>query len=195
MKLKKPKKRKRVPIGSLREKGSKQRGIKLGDGNFHLPEHEKMGLFVALWNGERCQCRVLNVKIKDSEDSIHSHPWWKPHIGEVMQAIQIFYYDSIFFISNEDGLGMQKVTVGKGMPTASHAQFEKVEILGIVYDLKKWNIEFDFDKSNKIAMRGEKYWKEHDPEHLKIIREMRLGLVAMRKAHKEGTLQILPKDN
>ncbi len=183
MKIKKFKPRTQVREGA-------KHGIKLGDGTFHRPEHVKLGLFVGLWNGEKTQCRVVNVKILDTENSRHSHPWWKPYVGEVIQAIEIFYYGDTFAISNSDGSGMQKITVGQGMWTAGHASLESYEVIEVLHDMKQWVMEFDFEKSAEIAKAGEAYWSRVDPAHYEAIKKLREEVASINRAMKNGTLKI-----
>lgn len=164
-------------------------GINLADGTKHLPEHVKLGLFVGMWNGEKTHCRVVNVKILDGA-SRHTHPWWRPYVGEVIQAIEITYYGDTFAISNQDGSGMQKITVGQGLMSCGHASLEFWEVVEVVFDRAKWVMEFDFEKSDEIAKAGEAYWSRVDPAHYEAIKKIREQVTSINKAMKEGTFKI-----
>ena len=184
MKLKKIKKKKATQ--KAKSQNVKGGGIVLGDGTKHTKEHEKAGYWVGMWNGEKYQCRVVNVKVLDTEDSIHSHPWWKPYVGDTFQAIEVNYYGNQFYISNVDGSGMYKVTAGRGMMTAGHAQFEEVEVLDTVLNQKEWIMEFSMEKSAEVAKKGDAYWMEKDPEHYRSIVALREAMVGAEKAKKKA---------
>lgn len=161
-------------------------GIVLADGTRHTKAFEKLGYWVGMWNGEKCHCRMMEVTVLDKDDSIHRLPWWKPYIGQTFQAVEISYYGETFYISNADGSGLSKVTVGRGLPTAGHAQFESVEPGKILIGQKEWVIGFDIEKSNAIAEAGENYWRVRDPDHWTQIRELRLNILKTERLKKEA---------
>lgn len=159
--------------------------FRLPDGTVIDRRRMEPGTFIGRWNGELCLCRVLEVKILDVESSAFALPWWKPFVGETFQAVEVRYYGKRFYISNADGSGMSKVTVGMGSPEHGHAGFETVELVRIVTDPKEWNLEFDLEESVRISERSDDFWRVHDPEAFERMLELRENLKKIQEGLKQ----------
>jgi len=96
--------------------------------------------FDGFWNGEKADFRVVTIVVGDQPDDMKSHfqkfhpdkkqyLWFVPFLGEQRQAVEVVYAGQTFYMDNEDGTGLYKVTGGKGSPTCGHATIYPAEIL------------------------------------------------------------------
>lgn len=168
----------------------KNKTVELPDGTLFNPKKPGPGEFIGMWNGEKCLCRYMKIKVLDNPDSVFEHPWWKPYIGEEFDCIEVNYYKKKFYISNADGSGMYKVTKGEGSPFVGHAGFETVEMVKLVERREDWIMVYDPEVSRQIAERGDAYWMGVNPERHSEIIKMRETAAKMAKASREGRLGV-----
>lgn len=80
----------------------------------------------AKWNGEPCVARHVEVIVGTSP----VETWWCASLkGTRRKAIEISQGGYSFFIDNEDGSGLMKVTLGRGSPSYGHKGYPKDTVL------------------------------------------------------------------
>ena len=68
------------------------------------------------WNYEPCEAAVVNVVVGPSERPT----WWCAGLaGTIREAVRVTYNGEVFYLDNENGAGLYKVTHGGG-PDIGH---------------------------------------------------------------------------
>lgn len=73
------------------------------------------------WNGEPCKARRVIAKVGIAAKPTY---WYAPLESQEIRAVEVEYNGQKFMISDVDGEGWHKVTVGKGSPHLGHSSFE-----------------------------------------------------------------------
>lgn len=122
------------------------------------------------WNGEAKAIFTACI-VKLQEDPEHPLWWQNAFAGKEWQAIEITYAGQTWRISNEDGTGFQKVTIGMGSPSCGHASFGAHEVLRYIPReemTKKINREMVLQ--NAIAVK--EYQKRKDPAEFEKLQSL-----------------------
>lgn len=82
------------------------------------------------WNGERC--RASKVIVTVANKGRFKYPWFEHLVGCVVDAVEVVYGGSCFYLYDSDGSGWRKVTVGRGSPNYPHRELEIDESTGIM---------------------------------------------------------------
>lgn len=70
------------------------------------------------WNGEPCEVRLVRVIVGPSPKPT----WWCADlVGTERKAVEVTYGGQTFYLDNEDGEGLMKVTTGRGSPAYGHS--------------------------------------------------------------------------
>lgn len=76
-----------------------------------------MSTLPTYWNYEPAICRKVDVIV----GFVEKPTWWCAGMtGQVRQAVEVTQHGHTFYIDNEDGEGMRKVTLGRGGPDFPH---------------------------------------------------------------------------
>jgi hypothetical protein len=81
------------------------------------------------WNGEETPCAKVWLKLEG--DGGHPEYWARDMIGQTINAVRVDYHGDIFYLSNEDGSGWQKVTKGHGSPGWPSGSVYGTEVLDV----------------------------------------------------------------
>jgi len=121
------------------------------------------------WNGEPASYEVYTVEVIDSEFPAY---WARCFIGTQRQAVKVAYPDNehCFYIDNEDGLGLFKVTTG-GSPSDGHRSLncKEIKLITDVSLYKRLNLE----KYREIEKVSDEYLEKTNPELFLKIQKMK----------------------
>jgi hypothetical protein len=78
------------------------------------------------WNGEPCRARRVVGVVCDAPE--FPQYWARDLVGEEVRAVEVSYYDEVFYLLNVDGQGWRKVTEGKGSPQWGHQELRLKEV-------------------------------------------------------------------
>lgn len=79
------------------------------------------------WNGEPCKARIVRVIVGDH--GRFERPWFLPYVGKVLDAVEVRYANSTFYIDNYLDQGWKKVTEGRGSPNWPHSSLDVDRVL------------------------------------------------------------------
>ncbi len=123
------------------------------------------------WNGERCQFKVVFIKLIDFENTPTLY-WAKPFVDVERQAIEVNYESTTFCIDNEDGTGYVKMTTGFGSPSYNHRSIFKYQVIRDVPQ-DEINIVFNKEKYDWIRSVSDKWCEENHPKEFEDFKEWR----------------------
>lgn len=140
------------------------------------------------WNGLPVHVECLMVQITENPET--NTYWALPFIGQFRQALKITLAGHPpFFIDNEDGTGLIKITHGKGAQNLFHRGIVNPIEHYIVFE-GYWN-QFSLEKYNEIERQISKYIKENRPDDFERAEQVRLnGLEKIQKM--TGIGDVLP---
>lgn len=129
-------------------------------------------LLAGFWNGEPAQFRVVMGIVGDEpaeqKQQIEKHApgrkrylWFTPFIGETRQMIEVTQNGFTFYMDNEDGSGLLKVTEGKGCPPYGHYSVYPSLVVREV-PKEHWT-EYNKDLHEAVEESIDKSWMEIDP--------------------------------
>lgn len=122
------------------------------------------------WNGEKAAITCCIVKVAMSEKPLY---WSNKFAGQLRQGLQIVQGTSKFMIDNEHGSGYEKATVGRGLPSAEHADLHGELIEFLPFD--RWNTQNRVATLQAEQAEVEEYQRDTAPEayeHMRKLREM-----------------------
>jgi hypothetical protein len=135
-----------------------------------------MEVFLGYWNGEPAKYRVVNIQVgtepKESTEHFEKHYpgrkrflWFTAFLGKQRQAVEVHYGSGeAFYMDNETGLGVLKVTDGKGSPSYSHwSIYPEKGTLATPVPAKEWK-KYDPVVVKNIQKEIDDYWMATDPE-------------------------------
>lgn len=71
----------------------------------------------ARWNNEPCAARIVTVTV----GTVLRPTWWCAGLeGTRREAVEVTYHGAVFYLDNEDDAGVDKVTIGRGLPNWGH---------------------------------------------------------------------------
>jgi hypothetical protein len=80
------------------------------------------------WNGQPVVARRLKGVVGESPKG-----WWCSKLaGQARRVVEVRYYDSVFYVDDEDGSGWIKITEGRGMPDWPHRSLPISQITEIL---------------------------------------------------------------
>jgi hypothetical protein len=80
------------------------------------------------WNGEPCEAKRVRVIVADAPDC--PNYWAREFVGQERNAVEVRYFDTPFYLDDENGSGWAKVTLGGGGPEWGHKGLEVAEVIG-----------------------------------------------------------------
>lgn len=75
------------------------------------------------WNGEPATTRRVTLAVARGP---HERPWYADLIGQRVDAVEVHYDGSTFYLDDTKGVGWEKVTVFRGSPRRGHASLYPV---------------------------------------------------------------------
>lgn len=146
------------------------------------------------WNGEPAKFTVHSVVVGDEpadqkaqfesmmKPGVKRFLWFTPFIGHIFQAVKVTQGGQSFFMNNEDGTGLLKVTKGLGSPSYGHRSIYPQEVIEDL-PVERW-IQYSPDKVLDLERRTNELWMEIDPvgytEHLKYVKQLLESMAAMK---------------
>lgn len=130
--------------------------------------------YPGFWNGHEAWYRVMEVTVGREPDAIREsieknthrkrYLWFIPFIGEKRQVIEVNYGGDKFYMDNETGQGLYKVTIGQGSPGCAHASIYPDLSLPIDHVPPEEWIHFNEGRQLQHELEVNKRWKKLDPE-------------------------------
>lgn len=129
------------------------------------------------WNyTEEIEYTVLLVKLLPVEKPpMH---WQNAFAGEERQVVKITHGDYSFYIDNEDGSGLHKISRGGG-PDSYSAHIEGFDIIRDLPE-QEWN-QWDIEKHDEFRKKSDAWAAKHFPEEHKKVQALKTGLAALKK--------------
>jgi len=125
------------------------------------------------WNGESALFRIFQGvvgpepewqtrQIEKISPGLKRYLWFVPFIGTERQMVEVLADGEVFYLDNEDGTGLYKVTKGGGCFTCAHASVYPSAIKRYLLE-SEWNV-YTPTLQAQVRENIEEAWMKLDPE-------------------------------